>query len=33
MKEQHLDLEVAQDFFIEVEYYTLQNYLKKLEAC
>ena len=33
MEEQHLDLEVAQDFFIEVKYYTLQNYLKKLEAC
>ena len=30
MKEQNLNLEVARDFFIEMKYYTIQNYLKKM---
>ena len=29
MKKQHLDFELAQDFFIEMKY-TIQNYLKKM---
>ena len=29
MEEQSLDLKVAQDFFIEMKYCTIQNYLKK----
>ena len=33
MKEQNLDFEVAQDFFIEMKYYTFQNYLKTMFAC
>ena len=33
MKEQNLDFGVAQDFFIEMKYYTIQNYLKKMCAC
>ena len=30
MKEQDLDFKVTQDFFIEMKYYTIQNYLKKM---
>ena len=29
MKEQNLDFEVARDFFIEMKYHTIHNYLKK----
>ena len=29
MKEQDLDFEIVQDFFIEMKY-TIQNYLKKM---
>ena len=29
MKEQNLDFKVARDFFIEMKYYRVQNYLKK----
>ena len=29
MEEQSLDFKVARDFFIEMKYYTIQNYLKK----
>ena len=28
-KKQNLDFQVALDFFIEMKYYTIQNYLKK----
>ena len=27
MEKQYLDFEVARDFFIEMKYYTIQNYL------
>ena len=30
MKEQNLDFNVARDFVIKAEYYTVQNYLKKM---
>ena len=30
MEEQNLDFEIARDFFIEMKYYTIQNYLKKV---
>ena len=29
MKEQNLDFEIARDVFIELKYYTIQNYLEK----
>ena len=29
MKERNLDFEVARNVFIEMKYYTVQNYLKK----
>ena len=30
MKEQNIDFEIARDFFIEMKYYAIQNYLKKM---
>ena len=29
-EKQNLDFEVARDFFIEMKYYAIQNYLKKM---